>query len=168
MNLFSNFFKNKKSASKKMINIFAPLSGVIVSLEQVPDIVFSEKIVGDGVAILPNSNIILSPIDGVIGKIFKTLHAFSIKSNKNNIELFVHFGIDTVKLKGVGFKKIAKENQIVKIGDPIISLDLTLLKKTSKSILTPIVISNIETFKKIYKKSGTVIAGKNIIFSVNR
>ncbi|XBC44426.1 MAG: PTS glucose transporter subunit IIA [Buchnera aphidicola (Schlechtendalia peitan)] len=168
MHLFSNFFKNKKTESKNIINIFAPLSGTIVNLEQVPDVVFSKKIVGDGIAILPKSDILLSPIDGIVGKIFKTLHAFSIKSCKNDIELFVHFGIDTVKLKGIGFKKIAQENQVVKIGEPIISVDLPLLKKTSKSILTPIIISNIEIFKKIYKKSGEVIAGKNIIFSIKK
>ncbi|XBC38242.1 MAG: PTS glucose transporter subunit IIA [Buchnera aphidicola (Floraphis choui)] len=168
MNLFSNFFKTKNITSRKIINIFAPLSGDIVNLEEVPDIVFSKKIVGDGIAILPNSNIMLSPINGTIGKIFTTLHAFSIQSKEDDIELFVHFGIDTVKLKGIGFKKIAQENQIVKIGDPIISLNLPLLKNTAKSILTPVVISNMELFKKIYKRSGQIIAGKNIIFSIEK
>ncbi|XBC42866.1 MAG: PTS glucose transporter subunit IIA [Buchnera aphidicola (Kaburagia rhusicola ensigallis)] len=168
MNLFSNFFKSKNIISNNKINIFAPLSGNIVSLEKVPDVVFSKKIVGDGIAISPNSSIILSPINGIIGKIFKTLHAFSIKSNENDVELFVHFGIDTVQLNGVGFKKLAQENQTVKIGDPIIGLDLFLLTTTAKSILTPIVISNIENFKEIKKKSGQVIAGKDIIFSIKK
>ncbi|XBC37724.1 MAG: PTS glucose transporter subunit IIA [Buchnera aphidicola (Meitanaphis elongallis)] len=168
MNLFSNFFSNKNTISNTTINIFAPLSGSIVNIEDVPDIVFSKKIVGDGIAILPNSNVILAPIDGTIGKIFKTLHAFSIKSKKNNIELFVHFGIDTVNLKGIGFEKIAQENQTIKIGDPIINLNLPLLQKTAKSILTPVVVSNIETFKEIHKKSGQVVAGKDIIFSIKK
>ncbi|XBC40812.1 MAG: PTS glucose transporter subunit IIA [Buchnera aphidicola (Nurudea yanoniella)] len=168
MNLFSNLFGNKHTIHKKKINIFAPLSGNIVNLKEVPDVVFSKKIVGDGIAIFPTSNIILSPINGIIGKIFKTLHAFSIKSDENNAELFVHFGIDTVKLKGIGFKKLAEENQIVKIGDPIISVNLSLLKKTAKSILTPVVISNIELFKKMDKKSGQIIAGETIIFSIEK
>ncbi|XBC39291.1 MAG: PTS glucose transporter subunit IIA [Buchnera aphidicola (Nurudea shiraii)] len=162
MHLFSNLFNKKK------INIFAPLSGNIVNLETVPDVVFSKKIVGDGIAILPTSNIMLSPINGTIAKIFKTLHAFSIKSHEHNIELFVHFGIDTIKLQGSGFKKLAEENQTVKIGDPIINLDLPFLKKTAKSIITPVIISNIELFKKIHKKSGQIIAGKNVIFSIEK
>ncbi|QCI23101.1 PTS glucose transporter subunit IIA [Buchnera aphidicola] len=168
MSLISNFFNKKNIISKNKIDVFAPLSGEIVHLEDVPDIVFSKKVVGDGVAISPNSNIILSPIDGTIGKIFNTLHAFSIKSKKYNVELFVHFGIDTVNLKGIGFTNIAQENQIVKIGDPIIKVNLSLLKNTAKSILTPVVISNMENFKEIRKRSGQVVAGKSIIFSINR
>ncbi|XBC39795.1 MAG: PTS glucose transporter subunit IIA [Buchnera aphidicola (Chaetogeoica yunlongensis)] len=164
MNFFSNFFKNK---SYDKIDVFSPISGTITNIEDVPDEVFSKKIVGDGVAIMPTSNILLAPINGKIGKIFETLHAFSIKS-KDGIELFVHFGIDTITLKGSGFKKISQENFSVNIGDPIISIDLPFLKKTAKSILTPVIISNIEKFKKIIKNSGIAKAGKTIIFSIKK
>jgi len=167
MNFFSKLFNNSNHISKKKIDIFSPLSGKITHIEDVPDEVFSKKIVGDGVAILPTSNIILAPINGKIGKIFKTLHAFSIKS-KNGVELFVHFGIDTVTLKGLGFKQISKENDTVEIGDPIISIDLPLLTKSAKSILTPVIISNIEKFTKIIKNTGPVIAGKTVIFSIQK
>ncbi|WP_204322754.1 glucose PTS transporter subunit IIA, partial [Streptococcus pneumoniae] len=74
--------------------IYAPISGEIVNIEDVPDVVFSEKIVGDGVAVRPIGNKIVAPVDGVIGKIFETNHAFSMES-KEGVELFVHFGIDT-------------------------------------------------------------------------
>ena len=77
------------------IEIFAPLSGEIVPIEDVPDVVFAEKIVGDGIAIKPTGNKMVAPCDGVIGKIFETNHAFSLESD-SGIELFVHFGIDTV------------------------------------------------------------------------
>ena len=105
------------------IEILAPLSGEIVDIEDVPDVVFAEKIVGDGVAIKPTGNKMVAPVDGVIGKIFETNHAFSIESD-NGIEMFVHFGIDTVELKGEGFKRVAEEGQNVKAGDTIIELDL--------------------------------------------
>lgn len=167
MNFFSNFFKNSNNSFNEKIDIFSPLSGEIVNIEDVPDEVFSKKIVGDGIAILPTSNVLLAPINGKIGKIFETLHAFSIKSN-NGIELFVHFGIDTVSLKGSGFKKISEENTTVHIGEPIISIDLPFLKKSAKSILTPVIISNMEKFKTIIKNSGSVTAGKTIIFSVQK
>lgn len=165
MSFFSDFFCSKKPNFSKKIEIFAPLSGDIINIENVPDPVFSKKIVGDGVAINPSGNKILAPVNGVIGNIVESMHAFSIISEEK-VELFVHFGIDTVKLKGEGFKKIAENNQKVKIGDEIIMIDLDFLIKKSKSILTPVVISNIENFKKIKKLSGNVIAGKTPIMTV--
>ncbi|CAL4326129.1 PTS glucose transporter subunit IIA [Buchnera aphidicola] len=165
MNFFSNLFKNKNPSFSKKIEVFAPLSGDIVNIEDVPDLVFSKKIVGDGIAIKPSGNKIVAPVNGTIGKVFETLHAFSIIS-EDNVELFVHFGIDTVKLKGAGFTKIAENNQKVKIGDEIITFDLDFLTEKSYSVLTPVVISNIENFKKIEKSSGTIISGKSIIISL--
>lgn len=165
MGLFSSFFNSKKINFSKKIEIIAPLSGEIINIEDVPDLVFSKKIVGDGIAIRPSGNKILAPVNGKIGKIFESMHAFSIISEEN-VELFVHFGIDTVKLKGKGFEKIAKDDQNVKIGDEIIKFDLDFLKEKSQSVLTPVVISNIENFKKIKKSLGKVIAGKTVIISL--
>lgn len=84
---------------------------------------------GDGIAIKPTGNKMVAPVDGTIGKIFETNHAFSIESD-SGIELFVHFGIDTVELKGEGFKRIAEEGQRVKVGDPVIEFDLPLLEES--------------------------------------
>ncbi len=112
MGLFDKL-KSLVSDDKKdtgTIEIVAPLSGEIVNIEDVPDVVFAEKIVGDGIAIKPTGNKMVAPVDGTIGKIFETNHAFSIESD-SGIELFVHFGIDTVELKGEGFKRIAEEGQ---------------------------------------------------------
>ncbi|CUR53444.1 Glucose-specific phosphotransferase enzyme IIA component [Serratia symbiotica] len=165
-----NTLKSLVSHNKKNINIIeiiAPISGSIVNIEDVQDIVFSEKIIGDGVAIKPSGNKIVAPINGKIGKIFETNHAFSIKSD-NGIELFVHFGIDTVKLKGKGFTRIAKEGQNVKIGDIIIIFNLSFLKEKAKSILTPIVISNMDEIKEIIKLSGNVIFGETPIMRIKK
>ncbi|QJC37506.1 PTS glucose transporter subunit IIA [Enterobacteriaceae endosymbiont of Donacia thalassina] len=166
MNIFSNFFK-KKQKKIEITKIFAPISGNIIDIEKVPDVVFSDKIVGDGVAINPTGNIIVAPIDGIIGNIFETNHAFSIKT-LNGIELFVHFGIDTVNLKGLGFirKFDLKKNNVVKKGEIIIELDLNFLKKKAKSIYTPVIISNVEKINKIIKYSGNVIAGIDPILNV--
>ncbi len=90
---------------------------------------FAEKIVGDGIAIKPAGNKMVAPVDGTIGKIFETNHAFSIESD-SGIELFVHFGIDTVELKGEGFKRIAEEGQRVKKGDVVIEFNLPLLEES--------------------------------------
>lgn len=166
MSFLSKLFGSKQKESKE-IQIFSPLSGEIVNIEDVPDVVFSEKIVGDGVAIRPSGDTIVSPVNGTIGKIFETNHAFSIES-EDGVELFVHFGIDTVELKGEGFTRIAEEGQTVKAGDPIIKFDLALLEEKAKSVLTPVVISNMDEISNLEKKSGSVIAGESVVLTLTK
>ncbi|ABQ99503.1 TPA: PTS glucose transporter subunit IIA [Haemophilus influenzae] len=166
MGLFDKLFGSKENKSVE-VEIYAPISGEIVNIEDVPDVVFSEKIVGDGVAVRPIGNKIVAPVDGVIGKIFETNHAFSMES-KEGVELFVHFGIDTVELKGEGFTRIAQEGQSVKRGDTVIEFDLALLESKAKSVLTPIVISNMDEISCIVKKSGEVVAGESVVLALKK
>ncbi|RJG49103.1 PTS glucose transporter subunit IIA [Motilimonas pumila] len=149
------------------IELCAPLSGEIVPIEDVPDVVFAEKIVGDGIAIKPNGDKMVAPCDGTIGKIFETNHAFSIESD-SGLELFVHFGIDTVELKGEGFTRVAQEGQAVKKGDTIIEFDLALLEEKAKSTLTPVVISNMDEIKELHKLSGAVTLAESPILRVTK
>jgi PTS system glucose-specific IIA component len=149
------------------IEIIAPLSGEIINIEDVPDVVFAEKIVGDGIAIKPNGDKIVAPVNGTIGKIFETNHAFSIESDEG-VELFVHFGIDTVELKGEGFTRIAEEGQVVKAGDTVIEFDLAYLQENAKSTLTPVVISNMDEIKELNKLSGSVIVGETPVLRVTK
>lgn len=165
------FFDSLKKAvsgntqTENTINLIAPISGEIVAIEDVPDVVFAEKIVGDGIAIRPTGNKMVAPCDGTIGKIFETNHAFSLESD-TGIELFVHFGIDTVELKGEGFTRIAEEGQKVKMGDTIIEFDLAFLTEKAKSILTPVVISNMDEIKELQKMSGTVVVGVDPVLKI--
>lgn len=153
---------SEKSRSANTVEIYAPLSGEIVSIEDVPDVVFAEKIVGDGIAIKPSGSAIVAPADGTIGKIFETNHAFSTETD-SGLEMFVHFGIDTVELKGEGFRRIAEEGQRVSRGDTIIEFDLALLEEKAKSTLTPVVISNMDEITGLTKLSGPVTAGQTAI-----
>lgn len=166
MGLFDKLFGSKENKSVE-VQIYAPLTGEIVNIEDVPDVVFSEKIVGDGVAIRPTGNKIVAPVDGVIGKIFETNHAFSMES-KEGVELFVHFGIDTVELKGEGFNRVGQEGQTVKRGDTVIELDLELLEAKAKSVLTPIVISNMDEVTHMEKKSGEAVAGESVVLVIRK
>jgi PTS system glucose-specific IIA component len=165
------FFDSLKKAvsggapADKTIDIIAPLSGEIIPIEDVPDVVFAEKIVGDGIAIRPTGNKMVAPCDGEIGKIFETNHAFSLESD-SGIELFVHFGIDTVELKGEGFTRVAQEGQKVKMGDTILEFDLELLKEKAKSVLTPVVVSNMDEIKELQKMSGTVEVAENAVLKI--
>lgn len=167
MGFFDKLKQFVSDDDKDGIEIFSPISGEIVKIEDVPDVVFAEKIVGDGVAIKPVGNKIVAPLNGKIGKIFETNHAFAIESDEG-IELFVHFGIDTVELKGEGFTRMVEEGQQVKIGDTIIEFDLPLLESRAKSVLTPVVISNMDSVIDLVKLSGTVEAGKTPIMRVKR
>lgn len=167
MGFLDKLFGGKKDSASKEVNIYAPLSGEIVNIEDVPDVVFSEKIVGDGIAIRPNGDVIVAPVNGTIGKIFETNHAFSIESDEG-IELFVHFGIDTVELKGEGFTRVATEGQKVKVGDPIIQFDLALLESKAKSVLTPVVISNMDEISNLQKHTGEVVKGESVVLTITK
>ena len=169
MGLFDKLKKlvSDDSANADAIEIIAPLSGDIVNIEDVPDVVFAEKIVGDGIAIKPTGDKMVAPVNGTIGKIFETNHAFSIESD-DGVELFVHFGIDTVELKGEGFTRVAEEGQSVKAGDTIITFDLALLEEKAKSTLTPVVISNMDEIKELNKLSGSITVGETPVLKVTK
>ncbi len=150
--------------------IVAPMSGRVLSLEEVPDKFFQEKIIGDGIAIEPDSTgIVVAPASGRLEVIFKTNHAFSIVTEEG-IAIFIHFGVNTVQMEGAGFERLAEEGSLVKAGDPIIRYDYEFLKENADSIITPIVISNYQEFAKL-NQMGTgknVTAGKDIVLNVEK
>jgi PTS system glucose-specific IIA component len=149
--------------SKKILDIFSPLDGKIVDLSEVPEDIFSQKILGDGCAIDPMSNIISSPVNGIFN-VFNTGHA--VNFDINGLELLIHIGIDSVKLKGEGFEIISKRG-IVKVGQPIIQCDFSLLSKKIKSILTPVVINTMNMIESIEIPSmGKVIKMGDLLMRV--
>ncbi len=150
---------------RKVREVKAPVDGEIVAIESVDDEVFSKKLVGDGVAIIPVSNIFTAPIDGTITKIFSTNHAYSIRSKKD-LEVMVHIGLDTVDLNGAGFERLAKEGDTVVCGDEIIRVDLDALREHAKDIITPIIISDVSDVKSIEKNLNIVKSG-DVIMEVN-
>lgn len=157
---------DKSKQAVKQLQLLAPISGDILPIEETPDEVFADKIVGDGVAINPTGSRLVAPCDGVIGRIFETNHAYSIETPEG-VELFVHFGIDTVELKGKGFERIAQEGQTVQSGDTIIEIDLDFLQKNAKSVITPIVISNIDDLGQLRKQKGSVNAGEDTVLTID-
>ena len=87
-----------KTEDKKSLTIMSPLNGKAVALEQVPDPVFSDKVLGDGCAVIPDDGRIYSPVNGEITSIAETLHAYGFRSEEG-IEILVHFGLETVSLQ---------------------------------------------------------------------
>lgn len=123
--------------------ILAPISGKIVELATVPDPVFSEKLTGDGCAILADSSDVLAPIDGEITLFFETKHAFAI-TGADGVQVLVHIGLDTVILDGEGITALHHTGEHVTAGTPILHLDLPLLQKHHINLISPVLIVNYE------------------------
>ncbi len=158
MGLLGKFFNQKSN----VIELASPIEGNIISLSQVPDEAFSSGTIGDGVAIIPTGDTIYAPCDAEEINIFATNHAISFEI-EGELELIVHFGIDTVKLNGKGFTRIAKDGSSVKKGDPLIKFDLDFITNNAKSIKTPVIIANMELVESISKSSGKINVGETIM-----
>lgn len=155
----------KRFKDKKTLTLYAPMSGELIKLEEVPDEVFSTKMIGDGIAIQPLEGIVYAPCDGEIVQLFPTKHAIGIKS-KESVEILIHIGLETVHLKGEGFKSFIETGQNVKRGQKMIELDLEFLKE-KVNLITPIVITNMDLVETIESKKGTVKGGIEELLKVN-
>jgi glucose-specific phosphotransferase system IIA component len=134
----------------------------VIDISEVPDEVFSQKMVGDGVAVKPVGDTFCAPVDGVVSKIFSTNHAFSIKSGKE-LEVMVHIGLETVALEGKGFERLVEEGEKVSAGDPVIRADLDYIAAYAKDTVTPVIVSDNSGVKWIEKKLYSVKCGDVIM-----
>ncbi len=151
--MLGNPFKKmfyQKSFEEHSLTLLTPLSGKIIPITQVDDPVFAQCMVGDGVAILPNSDKVVSPVSGTVTTLFPTLHAVGI-TTADELEILIHVGLDTVELKGRGFTQLVCQGQVVTAGTPLIKLELDILKKTARSLQTPVIITNRQKVKKLEK-----------------
>lgn len=126
--------------------IKSPLTGDLVKMEDVPDDTFAQKFLGDGIAIKPTSGLVTAPVDGKIAQLFKTKHAIGLVTDEG-VEVLIHIGIDTVKMDGKGFEAFVSQGDTVKAGDKLIQFDLELVQNEAKSIITPVIITNIGDFE---------------------
>lgn len=149
-------FKKKKDS-----DLYAPVTGEAIKLEEVPDKMFADKLMGDGIAFKFDGNIVCAPCDGEISMIANTLHAFGITA-ENGAEILVHIGLDTVELKGHGFKSMTKAGRKVKRGTPIIEIDRNIMKSNNVNLITPMIITNGDGFNiDIEREYVHVIAGES-------
>lgn len=135
---------NDQLVSKLEFNDFlVPIAGDILNIEDTPDETFSQKILGEGFLINPVSGIVAAPFDGEVLHLFPTNHAIVLK-RADDLEVLIHIGIDTVKMKGVGFKNFVNIGDQIKKGQKLLEFDLALVKREAKSHLTPIIFTNPE------------------------
>ncbi|WP_303026866.1 PTS glucose transporter subunit IIA [uncultured Faecalibaculum sp.] len=121
------------------ILIVLPLDGEIVPIDQVPDPIFSGRMMGDGAAVIPENGKIVAPVDGTLSMIAPTRHAFGFKTADGK-EVLVHVGLETVGLEGAPFTVHAKAGDKVKKGDLIAEVDLDFLKEKGINPITPIIL----------------------------
>lgn len=146
----------------KETDIYAPGTGHIIPLSEVPDKVFSEKMMGDGIGFVPEKGEIVAPFDGTVKTIFPTKHAIGLESD-TGIEVLIHIGIDTVKLNGEGFESLVDVNEPVTQGQPLMKINLAYLKEHAPSVVTPVIITNQGDKTLTFDDVDSVDAGKRIM-----
>lgn len=132
----------KVTADVKNGEFVSPLTGKLLPLSEVPDQVFSQKMMGDGFAIEPTEGTVVSPVDGEVVNLFPTKHAIGIRANDGR-EVLIHIGLDTVTLEGKGFEAFISEGDKVKKGQKLLEVDLAYIKEHAASTISPIIFTNL-------------------------
>lgn len=148
---------------QKEMAVYSPMDGIAVKLDSVPDEAFSERILGDGAAVIPQNRNIYSPVSGRIVDITDSKHAFCITAD-DGAEILLHIGIDTVNLKGEGFDVKISSGDKVKAGQKIAEVDLEFLKKNKLKTETPVVLTEAENYKIMQVHEGKVSGGRDVLF----
>ncbi len=158
------FSKNKEEVASKIEVVKSPIKGKVLNLDEVPDDVFATKMLGDGVAIEPEEGYVYSPIDGEVIQLFlPSKHAICIKGN-SGVEVLIHIGLDTVSMKGEGFEAFVNTGDRVMCGQELIKFDLDKVKSNAKSIITPVIITNIQDMKEFnILQKGNINARNNLL-----
>ena len=153
-------------AQEMLKGVYAPLNGKVVSLDEVPDPVFADKVLGEGCAIIPTDGKIYSPVNGVVSSVAETLHAYGFTSDED-LEVLIHFGLETVSLKGEGFTAHVKEGDKVKVGDLIAEVDMDLIREKELNTITPVLICDGADEEELRVTLGDVKKAEILIKCVN-
>ena len=145
--------------------LYAPLSGPVIPLQNVPDPVFAQRMAGDGLAIDPVDNQVLSPCNGKVTQVHRKRHAVTLATD-HGVEILIHIGIETVNLGGEGFEIRVSEGQRVKRGEVLIEFDADLIVRKAKSLVTVILVANNDRFQPTNPFQGNALAGKTPLFLV--
>ncbi|QFT91019.1 Glucose-specific phosphotransferase enzyme IIA component [Bacillus sp. THAF10] len=151
MSFFKKLFGKEEVKTEE--TLVAPITGKIVPLEEVPDPVFAQKMMGDGIAIEPTEGTVVSPVKGEIIQFFPTKHAIGIKS-ETGVEVLIHVGLETVSMKGEGFEGLVEVGDKVEVGTPLLTFDIALIKEKAKSIVTPVILTNGDVMESVTKHAG--------------
>ena len=148
---------------KKGIVISSPLDGEVIAVSKLSDPVFKEDLLGRGIAIKPDSGCVKSPAKAVVSQMFDTGHAVSLLTD-SGVELLIHIGIDTVKLKGAHYTKCKSNDENVELGDVLIEFDAAAIAADGYDTVTPVVVCNHFEFSEIvFAPEGRIKTGDPLI-----
>ncbi|URQ77910.1 PTS glucose transporter subunit IIA [Erysipelothrix rhusiopathiae] len=156
--MFGLFKKNKESYRS-----FG--TGTVLALKDVPDQVFSTKMMGDGYALELTEGKVYAPISGDVTLVFPTGHAFGI-TDASGVEMLIHLGIDTVELNGKGFNGVVKQGDKVNQGDLLTTVDLDYIRENGKSLISPFILTSGQSIT-LLKEGESVTSESEDIFSIN-
>ena len=166
MGLFSGLFKgasNSDGGSSSRDVVLAPVAGTVVSLEEVPDQVFSTGMLGKGCGIEPTDGVLVAPVAGTLTALFPTLHAVGV-SGDDGVEVLVHIGVDTVEMGGDGFAAFAAKGDHVEAGQKLVSFDREKIAAAGHPDTVMVVISNTSEFSDVdVLAKGAVAAGDQLV-----
>ncbi len=146
--------------------ILSPFTGRVVPLDEVPDPVFAERMLGEGVAVDPVAGIAVAPLRGRLVVLHSANHAFAVEA-ENGLKVLVHIGLDTVHLRGEGFERLAQEGDPVEAGQPIVRFDPDRIRAAGYCLLSPVVLPDLpERYRVQLVPAREVIAGQDPLLYV--
>lgn len=153
----------EKAVSAESTDIFCPLNGELKALTEVDDPTFSGEILGKGIAVIPSEGRLYAPFDGEVSTVFETKHAIGLI--KDDVEMLIHIGLETVSLGGKYFDVKVKSGDVVQKGDVLVEFDLDAIAKEGFDTITPVIVSNADDFADIVpdRTSGKAIVGNHIL-----
>ncbi len=149
------------------IELYSPIDGEVIDLELVPDKVFAQKLMGDGIGLINNSNKVYAPCDATVTMVPYTKHAVGLVT-KNGAEILIHVGLDTVNLNGEGMEIHVKEGDKVRKNDLLISYDQDFMKARNINLITPMVITNSSEYKVDITVCNTAIDRNTKVAEINK
>ena len=155
----------KEEKIRKTAIIYSPVNGIAADLSTAPDEGFAGKMMGDGAVVTPTEGTVYAPADGEVEFIFDTKHAIGFQTD-SGIPMLLHMGIDTVKLEGKGFEILVTEGQKVKMGEPMMKLDLEFLSANAPSLVSPILDTEPEDNQRIRLLANGEIKAGEPLFAV--
>jgi phosphoenolpyruvate-protein phosphotransferase len=146
------------------LNLLAPVSGLLVPLDRVPDPVFAQRLVGDGIAIDPLEQRLVAPCAARVLQVHRAGHALTLSTS--GIEILIHVGLDTVKLNGRGFSASVKAGDEVRQGDLLMTFDADFIATNAHSLISPMLVTSMDRVASLQPRAGKVVAGRDVVLQV--
>lgn len=163
--LFGSDKSNTQAPRCDPMTVYAPAEGTVIPLEEFPDEVFSQEILGPGCGILPTGKLVTAPFNGTVIQASDTLHAVGVAS-EDGLELLIHVGVDTVDMAGKGFQYHVKNGQKIRLGDPLITFDRQVIRDAGHSDAIAVVVTNGDDYSAVELQTTETVSRGAVILKV--